>query len=57
MAPKRPQDNVALSIDMPAEDEVATCIATCQSPYMRYVFPEKADHYDRYYTFRTVSEG
>ena len=34
LSKKRPQDNVALSIDMPAEDEVATCIATGQSPYI-----------------------
>jgi omega-hydroxy-beta-dihydromenaquinone-9 sulfotransferase len=54
---KRPQNNVALAIDMPAEDEVAMCIATCRSPFMRYVFPEKAEYYDRYYTFRTVSEA
>jgi omega-hydroxy-beta-dihydromenaquinone-9 sulfotransferase len=53
---KRPQDNVALTLNMPAEDEVATCIATCQSPYMRYVFPHRGDYYDRYYTFRTVAE-
>jgi hypothetical protein len=53
---KRPQDNVALSISMPAEDEVANCITTGQSPYMRYVFPHRAAYYDRYYTFRNVSE-
>jgi hypothetical protein len=53
---KRAQDNVALSIDMPWEDEVATCIATCQSPDMGYIFPQRAEFYDRYYTFQTVSE-
>jgi omega-hydroxy-beta-dihydromenaquinone-9 sulfotransferase len=53
---KRPQDNVALTINMPAEDEVATCIATCQSPYMRYIFPHRGDYFDRYYTFRTVAD-
>ncbi len=53
---KRPQDNVALSIDMPCEDEVATCIATCQSPDMGYIFPQRAEFYERYYTFQTVPE-
>jgi hypothetical protein len=53
---KRPQDNVALSIRAPAEDEVANCISTHCSPYMRYVVPYRADYYDRYYTFRRVEE-
>jgi hypothetical protein len=50
----RPMDAVALRISAPAEDEWAHCIATGLSPYMRYIAPRRAAHYDRYMTFRDV---
>jgi omega-hydroxy-beta-dihydromenaquinone-9 sulfotransferase len=48
-------DNVKLDLDVPLEDEFATCIMTFRSPYMSWVFPSCAHDYDRYLTFAEVS--
>jgi hypothetical protein len=53
---RRPQDNVRLSLTEPQEDEFALCVSTFLSPYMGWVFPHRAAHYDRYLTLRGVSE-
>ena len=47
-------DNVALSMDVPCEEENALCVLTGLSPYTGWAFPERAAHYDRYTTFRGV---
>jgi hypothetical protein len=52
----RPQDNMALRLDLPAEDEFALCTATGLSPYMGWAFP-RSDRYDRYLTFEGVAEA
>lgn len=52
--PKRPTDNMALRLDMPAEDELATCIQSFRSPYLHFVCPNRIAEFDRYYTFRDV---
>src|SRR5688500_4507216 len=53
----RPMDNVAMSPDAPQEDEFALCVASLRSPYLgMFSFPRRADHYDRYLTFRGVPE-
>jgi hypothetical protein len=52
----RPQDNMALRLDLPAEDEFALCIATSLSPYLGWAFPRRQDQYDRYLTFESVAE-
>lgn len=47
-------DNVAMNPQVPWEEEFALCLATFLSPYMTWAFPHRADHYDRYLTFRGV---
>jgi hypothetical protein len=49
---KRPLDNVALSVEVPSEDELALLVLTQLSFMMSLVFPRRADHYDRFLTFR-----
>lgn len=49
-------DNLNMSFEVPQENELATCITTFNSSYMSWVFPQCRDHYDRYLTFRGVSE-
>ena len=49
---KRPQDNVSLGISEPQEDEFAFCSLTGRIKSMAWVFPRRADHYNRYLTFR-----
>jgi hypothetical protein len=47
-------DEVALNPRVPWEEEFALCLMTFRSPYMSWVFPHRADYYDRYLTFRGV---
>src|SRR5215212_8732766 len=55
-APKtRLIDSMDLGADVPFEDEFATCGTLC-SPILAGVFPQAAEHYDRYLTFRGVPE-
>jgi omega-hydroxy-beta-dihydromenaquinone-9 sulfotransferase len=54
---KRFQDNMRIGFTLPAEDEFALCIATARSAYLSWVFPRRAEHYDRYLTFRQVPEA
>lgn len=57
MLPKtRPQDNVRLGMGEPQEDEFALCCLTSRSFLMSLAFPRRAEHYDRYLTFRGVAE-
>ncbi|MBL8848636.1 MAG: sulfotransferase [Planctomycetaceae bacterium] len=53
---RRPMDNVAWSMQSPQEDEFALCITTLMSPCLGWCFPSRRTHYDRYLTFRDVSE-
>ncbi len=48
-------DNVAQGLQMPNEDEFATCAASLHSPYMMWSFPRTGAHYERYLTFRGVA--
>ncbi|HEV3166829.1 MAG TPA: sulfotransferase [Isosphaeraceae bacterium] len=52
----RPQDNVSIGIQEPQEDEFAFCSLTGRSIIMGWAFPRRAEHYDRYLTFRDASE-
>src|SRR5207237_7499919 len=52
----RPMDNVRQAPDSPNEDEFATCTLTFRSPYVGWVFPRRASHYDPYLTFRGVAD-
>jgi hypothetical protein len=56
LPPTRPMDNVRQAPDAPNEDEFAVCAMTFRSPCVGWVFPRRADHYDRYLTFRGVPE-
>jgi LPS sulfotransferase NodH len=54
MPSTRGVDNVAWQPQAPAEEEPALCSMTFLSPLMSLVFPTRAEHYDRYVTFRNV---
>jgi len=48
---KRFQDNVALSLREPAQDEMALCILTLRSSMLGWVFPHRFEEYERFLTF------
>jgi hypothetical protein len=48
-------DNMTLGAEVPAEDEAALSVMTLLSPVVGFAFPERADFYDRYLTFRDAS--
>jgi hypothetical protein len=48
-------DNMALSVEVSAEDEAALSVMTLLSPVVGFAFPERTDYYDRYLTFRDTS--
>ncbi|MGQ0634231.1 MAG: sulfotransferase family protein [Planctomycetaceae bacterium] len=52
---KRPQDNMAIDIRGPQEDEFAVSCLTGRGFPMGWVFPRRAEHYDRYITFRDAA--
>ena len=54
---RRPQDDVALGVDLPTEDEFALCTMTGLSPYMGWAFPRGGHDYRSYLTFRRAAEG
>jgi hypothetical protein len=47
-------DNMAQDAGVPAEEEFFLCRMTLLSPILSQVFPRRAEHYDRYLTFRGV---
>ena len=47
-------DNVAFHLSEPQEDEFAMSVASGYSPFLSMVFPQRADHYDRYMTLHNV---
>ena len=49
--PTRPQDNMALSLQSPQEEEFAIALTTLRSPYLGIAFPRREQDYARYYTF------
>jgi len=54
---ERAQDNMPFGFSLPAEDEFALASATARSPLLSWVFPRRAEHYERYLTFRGVPEA
>jgi hypothetical protein len=48
-------DNMALRPHLPTEEESALALTTLFSPYLGWMFPERAEYYGRYLTFRGVS--
>jgi hypothetical protein len=55
MPRRRPMDNVEWSLASPQEDEFALLIGTGLSPYLAWIFPRRADQFDRFLTMRDVS--
>jgi hypothetical protein len=53
---RRFQDEMAVGVGMPSEDEFAMCVTTGLSPYMGWCFPADGATYQRYLTFRSASE-
>ncbi|MDR3634236.1 MAG: sulfotransferase [Isosphaeraceae bacterium] len=53
----RVMDNVPQGVEMPNEDEFATCAASLASPYMFWAFPRRQEQYEKYLTFRDVPEA
>jgi hypothetical protein len=52
---KRPQDDVALGVREPQEDEFALCSLTGRALPLAWSFPRRAEHYGRYLTLRETS--
>src|SRR6516162_7901418 len=52
---KRPQDNMALGVGEPQEDEFALCSLTGRAWPLSWAFPRRADYYGRYLTLRETS--
>jgi len=55
MPGRRLQDDVRMAFDLPSEDEFALCGMTGLSPMLSWVFPRRADHYDRFLTFQDAT--
>ncbi len=53
---RRPQDNVRMAMDAPAEDEFALNTLTGRSIYAGWIFPRREEHYDRYLTSAGIPE-
>jgi hypothetical protein len=53
---KRPMDNMEVGYDSPGEDEFALAVLSLSSPVLGWMFPRRAEFYDRYLTFREASE-
>jgi hypothetical protein len=56
MPRKRPQDDIKMGVGEPQEDEFALCCMTRLSFLLTLAFPRRAEHYDRYLSFREASE-
>ena len=52
---KRPHDDVALGLDVPAEDEIALCAQTLLSPHMGWHFPADESRYRKYLDFNEAA--
>jgi hypothetical protein len=52
---KRPQDNMALGVGEPQEDEFALCSLTGRALPLAWAFPRRAGNYGRYLTLREAS--
>ena len=53
---RRPQDGIALGMGETQEEEFALCGLTGRSFVMGWVFPRRAEQFDRYLTFREATE-
>ena len=53
---KRPQDNVRLTLDEPAEEEQPFSTMTTRSSIHSFYFPRNQDYFTRYHLFEGISE-
>jgi omega-hydroxy-beta-dihydromenaquinone-9 sulfotransferase len=53
---RRPQDGIAMGMRETAEEEFALCSLTGRNMSMGWVFPRRAEQFDRYFTFREASD-
>lgn len=53
---KRAMDNIQISLLSPSEEEFAIAILCFKSPLIGWMFPKQAEYYDRYLTFKDVSD-
>jgi hypothetical protein len=54
---RRPYDDVRLDLTVPCEEEFAMCVSGFCTPYLTGVFPRRAEHYERFLTFRHASQA
>jgi omega-hydroxy-beta-dihydromenaquinone-9 sulfotransferase len=54
---RRLQDDMRHGFGLPAEEEMALCVTTPLSPWLSWVFPRRADYYDRYLTLRGIPDA
>ena len=54
--PRRPEDRMKLSFNVPSEDEIAVAMMSLKSLYLMWSFPKKTLHYQRYINFQSVSQ-
>lgn len=52
---RRPQDNMALSLAAPNEDEIALAALGLPTPYLSLAFPHREPHYERFLTLEDAT--
>jgi hypothetical protein len=53
---RRPQDNVRVTLDDPAEDEQPFCTTTTRSSIHSFFFPKNRSYFHKYHLFEGISE-
>ena len=53
---RRPQDNVRVTLDDPAEEEQALCTTTTRSSIHSFFFPKNRSYFNKYHLFEGISE-
>jgi hypothetical protein len=53
---RRPQDNVRVTLDDPAEEEQALCTTTTRSSIHSFFFPRNRSYFQKYHLFEGISE-
>ena len=53
---KRSMDNMRVDLTSPQEEEFALAVMTLKSPLIGWIFPKRAEYYDRYLSFKNVSK-
>lgn len=53
---RRPQDNMRVTLDDPAEEEQALCTTTTRSSIHSFFFPKNRSYFHKYHLFEGISE-